>query len=318
MIFDAHSDMWVDITYKRLNGEENVFKNFHLKKFQEGKISGNISVIWVENPYYENVESARERTKQIMISITEEYKLSKDVLSIVHNIKEVNTAIKENKFYTILGLEGLDSVGDNLELIDEYYNFGARHVSLTWNFQNSLASGIKSDPDLGLSKLGREAVKKIYKNKMILDMSHISEKAFWDVIDIAEGLVVATHSNAKTLCPSKRNLDDAQIKIIRDTGGVIGFNCYREFVSSEREKQTIEESVNHIKYIADLVGVSHIGIGFDHLDYMDEYKLFTQGLEKTEKSYNILNELQKAGFNKEEIELIARGNFLRVIKETLK
>ena len=130
----------------------------------------------------------------------------------------------------------------------------------------------------------------------------------------------ASHSNSRVLCGSLRNLTDEQLKAIRDTKGVVGLNSYKGFIDENKDKQTIERALDHIKYIADKIGIDHIGLGFDYNEYFEDEITppSVKGLENASKSYDIIIKLKEAGFNNEEIEKIEYRNFHRIIKEILK
>ena len=165
-------------------------------------------------------------------------------------------------------------------MIDEYYEYGARHASLTWNEENKLATGVRGDSNRGLTQIGKKAVKKMQDKGMIVDVSHLNDKSFFDVIDITSSPIIASHSNSRALCNSMRNLTDEQLKAIRDVNGVIGFNSYKGFIDENKEKQNINRGIDHIKYIADKIGIDHIGIGFDYNEYFeDEDAPYIKGLE---------------------------------------
>ncbi len=322
MIFDGHSDIWTDVTTRLLNGETNILKTYHLDKLKQGNISGSIFVIWIDPPHDMN---PYKRTQEIMSSIVKETESCSDI-AIVKSFDEINIALQNNKFFIIIGLEGLSSIGNNLSLIDNYYDFGARHASLTWNEENLLATGVKGNPVRGLTALGKEAYKKIISKNMIFDVSHLNEKSFWDIIDIADKPIIASHSNSKSICDVPRNLTDNQLKEIQRLGGIVGINSFNQFVHEYQSKQTVETLVDHIIYMANIMGIDHVGLGFDFCDFLDDSSVnsfsnqetsFTKGLEDCSKTLNIVRELSKRGFSQEDIEKISYKNFFRIIKETL-
>ena len=133
-------------------------------------------------------------------------------------------------------------------------------MSVTWNDDNDLGCGCKSKNDIGLTELGVEYVKKANEMGIVLDVSHLSEKSFWQVVNITNKPVVASHSNVYELCNNSRNLKDEQIKAIAKSGGIIGICYYSEFLNSSR-KADVKDIVEHIKYIKNLVGIDYIGFG---------------------------------------------------------
>ena len=317
MIFDAHSDIWTDVAVKTLKGENNIIKKYHYDNLIKGKIGGSIFVIWTEP---KNYHRALERVREIQECIKKELEYIKDIILIAKNYDDIIKAQKENKIYIFIGFEGLISIDDNIDLIDEYYEYGARHASLTWNEENKLASGVRGDPNKGLTDLGKKAVRKMQDKGMIVDVSHLNDKSFFDVIDITSAPIIASHSNSRVLYKSLRNLTDEQLKAIRDTKGVVGLNSYKGFIDENKDKQTIERALDHIKYIADKIGIDHIGLGFDYNEYFEDEITppSVKGLENASKSYDIIIKLKEAGFNNEEIEKIEYKNFNRIIKEIVK
>jgi len=324
MIFDGHSDTWADVVAKQSQGETDLLNRYHYQKFLKGGVNGSIFVIWSDPPY--DAEPLK-RTRQIMKAIEKEMKCADKHFRIVHDYKEYMAAINDEKIGIFIGLEGLSSIGSDIDMIDEFYEFGARHASLTWNEENELATGVLGDTARGLTKFGKEAYKKISDLNMLFDVSHLNEKSFWDVAGIADRPYIASHSNCKALCDVPRNLTDDQIKAIAKSGGYIGINSFNQFVHDDMEKQNVKVLVDHIVHIADLVGIDHAALGFDYCDYIDDSSLstfssqetsFTQGLADTSDSMNIVIEMEKRGFSREEIEKVAWGNVLELIKKTLK
>ena len=319
MVFDAHSDIWTNITLHSLQGETDIFHKYHKKSLEKGGIEGGIFAIWIDSPH--NVTRPYERLQEIIAAIKKEISISKDFV-VVKNMQEIKKAKEEGKFYVLIGIEGLSPIGENIDLIDLYYDIGARHAMLTWNEENALATGAKGNTARGLTNLGKKAVEKLLSKKMILDVSHLNEASFWDITQITEGPVIASHSNAKALCDVPRNLSDTQLFKLRDLHGVIGLNAFEGFVHVEAQKQTIDTLVQHAVYIAEKIGAEHIGCGFDFFDFFSpQFHISAspcvRGLENCSKVPVFLEKLEKAGFCKKEIEGICFKNFHRVIKQVL-
>jgi len=323
MIFDGHSDIWTDVTVKSLNGETDILRKYHMSKLKNGKVSGGIFVIWVDPPY---TDKPYDRTIQIIESIKKEQEYAKDLMVVVKSYKEMLKAIQENKFYIFIGIEGLSSIGDNLDLIDYYCDFGARHASLTWNEENLLATGVRGNPKRGLSDLGKKAVKKINSKNMLLDVSHLNEKSFWDVAEESNKPIIASHSNCKSICDVPRNLNDRQLLKIADTGGLVGINSFNQFVHKDMEKQNIQILTRHIEHMVNIMGIEHVGIGLDYCDFLDDSSMnsfseqensYTLGLEDSSKTYNLILEMKKIGFSDGDIEKIAYKNYHELIKKVI-
>ncbi len=321
MIFDAHSDIWTDVTQHTVKGETDIFRRYHMERLKKGGIEGGIFVIWNDPPFDTD---PRKRTLQMMEAIRGEEKAAADVLKVARSFDDVLEARRDGKFYAFIGLEGLKSIGEDLDLINEYYEFGARHASLTWNEANPLATGAKSDPERGLTPVGKQAVKRIQDLGMLLDVSHLNDKSFWDLMSAAVGPVVATHSNCRALCDQSRNLTDEQIKALRETGGMVGLNSFNEFVHPDEKQQTVENLVKHLIHLVELMDVEHVGFGFDFSEFLSGETMssfssqstpYTIGLEDASQVPNLIAEMRRVGFNEAEIEKISYGNWHRTLGE---
>lgn len=322
--FDAHCDIWTDITHHYLAGEHDIFRKYHYERLKKGEIEGGIFVIWNDPPYDEN---PLERTRQMQAAITQEEPECADILTVVRSYDEMMEARKAGKMYAFIGHEGLKSIGTDLDLIDDFYQFGARHASLTWNEENELATGARGSKDRGLTKLGERAVRRIQDLGMLLDVSHLNDTSFWDLLNVAVGPVVATHSNARELCDQARNLTDEQLKELARTGGIAGLNSFNEFVHPQEDKQTVENLVRHLAHMTEVMGIDHVGFGFDFSEYIKGETLsafssqetpYTIGLEDASQVPNVIKEMRRAGFNEEEIEKIAYKNWHRLIQKVIK
>ena len=184
---------------------------------------------------------------------------------------------------------------------------------LTWNEENLLAAGAGADPDKGLTALGREAVRRMQRLHIIPDVSHTSDGTFRDIIRLAEGPVIASHSNCRALCDVRRNLTDDQLRAIRDTGGVVGVNVYHGFVHADPEQQTAEMLARHAAHMADVMGVEHVACGFDFCEFFGPGNEGAQGLEDCGEIPAFFSWLEKLGMSQRERAMVARENFLRVL-----
>jgi len=304
-----------------MRGEREIIKKHHLENLKQGGIFGGIFVIWVDHVY---TNTPYKRTLEIMEAIKAEMQEAEDYFKIVRSYNELEKSMKDGKFSAFIGLEGLSSIGEDIDKINQYYDFGARHASLTWNEENALATGVSGDQDRGLTDLGAMAFKRINDLGMLFDVSHLNEKSFWDVIDMADRPLIASHSNSRKLCDVKRNLTDEQLKEIAALDGVVGINSYSEFIHMDISKQNVETLVDHIIHMADIMGLDHVGMGLDFCDYIEGFNTsenggnLTCGLENSSKASNLIFEMRKRGFSEEDIEKISYKNFFKVIREIVK
>ncbi len=320
MIFDGHSDILTDLTIRYAEGDDNPFKSKHKNDLDVGQVKGGILVLWPEPP---NDTRPNERTGELLESLNKE--TGKGHIKLVRNYQELMLSWEKDEFTAFLGAEGISSVQDNLEYIDYLYEVGLRHCSLTWNESNQFATGVTGDPHRGLSVLGKSVVRKIEDKGILLDLSHLNEKSFWDVAKIANKPLIASHSNLRRLCDHDRNLTDDQVKFIKETGGLIGINSYKGFVSTEPVGQTVDGFVRHAVEASEMIGVDHVALGFDYFGYLEadvidsfsESSPSVKGLENASKSQSIIMKLRDAGFNKDEIEKLCFKNYFRIIKEVI-
>ncbi|HEY8542034.1 MAG TPA: dipeptidase [Pseudothermotoga sp.] len=318
--FDTHTDIWYDVSLKKEKGKNDVLRTYHLPRLKSGNVWGINAAVWtnpkIENPMDKFLRILGARSEQIKLMNHEDFVFAQTHTQIVD-------ALKNDKVAVISSIEGLIGIGKNVDFIVTLYELGFRIMSLTWNEVNDLAAGCGcDDASKGLSDLGKEAIKIMEKLGIILDISHLNEKSFWDVIKIAQKPVIATHSNVFSLCPVPRNLKDEQIKVIAQAGGLIGISALPQIV--DRENPTIEKVIEHITYVANLVGIDHICLGFDFSDYLktDEslkntVQKQTTGLEDTTKVPALIELLEKNGFTQKEIEKISWHNFVNFLKDNL-
>ncbi len=326
MIFDCHSDTFTHITLKREKKENNIFKKYHLNNFKKGNVCGSIFVIWIDPPYDNNPSL---RAQEIVSALKDEINESKDIINVVKSYKDIGKGFSKSKVDIVIGMEGLSHIGSDIDKINYYHDeVYVRHASLTWNEENKLATGVCGDENRGLTLDGKNAVKRLEDLNMLVDVSHLNEKSFWDLVDVASKPIIASHSNAKSLCDVKRNLTDQQLKAVANSGGVVGLNGFSGFVSHNKDKQNLQGFVDHIDYMADLIGIDHICLGFDYCDYLgsDTLSSFSENvnnpnvknLQSASHSYNVTKELRKRGYLEDEIDKITHRNIFRVMEDILK
>ncbi len=255
-----------------------------------------------------------KRAKDILDYFYKEYDKHKRKMQIVVKKEQLISKELEKKWGVILTIENGGAIDDDLDNIDMFYDMGVRIMSITWNGENSLGCGALTNIDTGLSKLGKEYIKRLEKSKIGIDVSHLSEKSFWDVNKIITKPIIASHSCCKSLCNHKRNLSDEQIKEIAKSNGIIGVNYCNLFLSQNGNASS-SNIADHIQHISNLVGVDYVGLGsdFDGIDKGNEVR----DVHTLEDIHNIKEQLEKRGFSKDEINKIMGENWKRVLKEIL-
>ncbi len=155
---------------------------------------------------------------------------------------------EKNRVNAILSIEGGEPI-ESIEMLDEFYELGVRLVTLTWNRVNKLGSGALSGDEGGLTKFGKDIVRRMNKLNMVIDVSHLNERGFWDTVEITEKPIAATHSNCYEICGHLRNLKDSQIKEIVNTGGIIGVNLYPPFLGEDVKTVDILKHIEHFLFL---------------------------------------------------------------------
>ncbi len=211
--------------------------------------------------------------------------------------------LQEHEIGAMLTIEGIDPIGNDLQKLQFFYDLGVRAVGLTWNHANLAADGALEPRNAGLTEFGREIIQFHNERKIITDVSHLGERSFWDVLEIAD-YPLASHSNAKAICDSPRNLTDEQAKALFKKGGMIHTVFYPPFV--KEENPTVSDVIKHIEHFCSLGGEKLIGFGSD-FDGIEEY---VEGLENAGMYPNLINELLKL-YSEEQVRGFASENFLR-------
>ncbi|UWE02420.1 dipeptidase [Laceyella sacchari] len=186
----------------------------------------------------------------------------------------------------LLLLEGADALHGDLANLRLFHRLGVRQMGLTWNFANEVADGIYEERGGGLTRFGRQVIIEMKRLGMILDVSHLSDRGFWEVIEETGLPILASHSNCRTVCAHKRNLGDEQIEALIQRQGLIGVTFVPEFVHDCAAEATIDQVLRHVEHICTLGGADHLFFGSD----FDGFANKLPGLE----SYNRLPQLVEA------------------------
>ena len=229
-----------------------------------------------------------------------------DRVMLCKNGNDYQTAIRAGKCAAFLSLEGAEGINCDPGRLDELAQMGVTMVNLTWNAENRLAGSSKDDGP-GLSSLGKEFVKKAQKLGIIIDVSHISDRAFWDIMDITEKPIVASHSNSRAVCGHCRNLTDDQYRAICDCGGYTGINLYGIFLSEDGNSD-FETVYRHMDHLLE-IGADHVALGGD----LDGCDILPDGF-KTVKDYEKLAAfLENKGYCQETIQKIYSKTMEKVV-----
>ncbi|MGI8909906.1 MAG: dipeptidase [Rubrobacteraceae bacterium] len=239
---------------------------------------------------------------------------------VVRTVSELESCLASGVMAAILHFEGAENIGPDPGALEELYDAGLRSLGLVWSRPNAYAHGVPFrfpailDTGPGLTEAGRELVRECNRLGILVDLSHLNERGFWNVAEMTDAPLVATHSNAHALCPSTRNLTDLQLDAIRDSDGMVGVNFAVAFLREdghEDEDTPLETVARHVDYLVERVGLERVGFGSD----FDGAKMPKEigdvsGLPK------LLGFLRERGYGDAELKRLAHGNWLRVLRRT--
>ena len=252
-------------------------------------------------------------------------------LLLVTRAEDIRLAKAEGKIGVIFHFQKAHALEDQVGFVEVFYRLGVRILQLTYNDHNLLGAGCLEEPDSGLTRFGLDVVREMNRVGMVVDVSHVGYRTSMDAVEASEDPVVASHSNAWSVCNNPRNLRDDLIRAIAQRGGVIGVTAFPSFV--RWEAPTIEHLLDHIDHMSHLVGTEHLGIGLDFCKcpedgwktgrfgpaaYPPPPWIFPSGMAGPENLPNLTQGLQARGYADSDIRNILGGNFLRLYQQVWK
>ncbi|MEM3871682.1 MAG: membrane dipeptidase [Nitrososphaeria archaeon] len=262
-----------------------------------------------------------------------------EFLFLVKKVEDILRAHKEGKVGIVIHLESIPNIGSNLDKIDVLYGLGVRCMGLSYSQGNIFCAGLAEKHDRGISDLGYEAIKRMNKLGIAIDLAHVSDKSRIEGIEASSKPVFITHAGARALWPSRRLVSDEALHALAEKGGVIGIEAApHTTITVNRKRHDIESIMEHFEYISNLIGIDHVAFGPDTNfgDHVALHKImarelaisafreklppfeeveFVDGLENPSEFGNVVRWLIKNGYSDQEIEKVVGGNILRVLKE---
>ena len=308
-VVDAHCDtLTVLAQQKRTLDCRSVQGHLDLPRLRQGGVDVQFFAIFV-GP--ENNMQPVSYTKEIITLFKEAMTKHSSQICHVKNYSDIQNALSSNRLCAVLTIEGGEAINGSIDQLEDYYRRGVRALTLTWNGRNELADGVGLGREAGgLTILGRQVVQRMSEIGMIIDVSHISQPSFWDVLSEVKVPLAASHSNCYSLCSHPRNLTDEQVKAIAVRGGVIGVTYVPQFI--DPDCASLDRLLDHIEHLHKVGGISCIGLGSD----FDGIDSTITGLEHAGVAVpNIISRLRKRGFSSVEIDKILGDNWLRLFKD---
>lgn len=330
-VVDMHCDTISELLKRRQQGETVSLRensgHLDLQKMKKGEYLLQNFALFVE---LKHSGDPWQQVQALLELYTQEIAANSDVIAPVRTYEDIEKNMAEGRMSALLTVEEGGVCGGDLEKLHTLYEQGVRMMTLTWNYPNELgypnldkqkrrqSLDYLNTPDKrnGLTETGIDFVQEMERLGMIVDVSHLSDAGFYDVLAHTKKPFVASHSNARSECPCVRNLTDEMIRALAERGGVTGLNYCADFLMQvpigNPNPGTIEAIVKHARHIVATGGIECLGLGsdFDGIDTHAELP----GANKMERLWDAL---QKSGFSEDELDKIFAGNVLRVYREVL-
>jgi membrane dipeptidase len=346
-VFDGHNDVLLrlyksassDVVSDFLGGEEA--GHIDLKKARAGSLVGGFFAMYCPSsgnfaslsqqmtggqyalplPPPLEMDEARKSLSGELAILLRIVRASQGAVAICKTAAEIAAAIERGTLAVVLHLEGCEAIDGDLNFLEILYAAGLRSLGPVWSRNNVFGHGVPfafpGGPDTGdgLTAAGEKLISACNEMKILVDLSHITEKGFWDVARLSKAPLVATHSNAHALCPSPRNLTDRQLAAIRDTKGMVGLNfatCFLRPDGNMRRDTEIELMVRQLDYLIEKVGEDHVGFGSDFDGAMVPEKIGSAaGLPV------LIDALRQGGYSEPLLQKLGSTNWLGVLARTI-
>ena len=332
-----------------------------LRRMKAGGIDAEFFAVYVGREFIGKKPSegggAARRALDIIDVVYEQVRRHPESLEMAYTVSDIRRIARKGKIAALMGIEGGHAIEDSLHTLRMFYRLGVRYMTLTHSNTNDWAdsSGDITDPAVkhhnGLTELGRGVVREMNRIGMMVDVSHVADKTFYDVIEVSRAPVIASHSSARALANHARNMTDDMLKAVARNGGVVMVNFYDGFLDPRKAELAIQararaeeaakqypndpqrarEEVNkwvaandpgriplsslidHIDHIAKVAGIDHVGLGsdFDGVPFTG----LPAGMEDISKLPSITVELMKRGYSDADIKKVLGENLLRVMSE---
>lgn len=357
ILIDTHNDVISNELITKVDlGKHQSEGNFDLVRAKEGGLDAQIFSIWCGERYGKGTAFAFANRE--IDSLYALIKRNPDKIALVRNTKELKKAVAGKKLAALIGVEGGHMIEDRMDYIDSLAKRGMRYLTLTWNNSTSWATSARDEvtkkdslKHLGLTDYGKQIVKHLNDLGVMVDVSHVGERTFYDVLATTTKPVIASHSCAYNIDPNRRNLKDEQLKALAKNGGVVCLNFYSAFVDSAYAPKVLKFQIQHKVELDSLIRVYHdvdlanirinamyktesdklrppLELLTKHIDYIvklisvdyvgigsdfDGAESYPLGLDSVADYPKITEELLKLGYKQKDIDKILGGNVMRVL-----
>lgn len=248
--------------------------------------------------------------EEALNALTEQLDQASDIAVLCRSAADIRAAAQQGKVAALISIEGAELIGCDIARLERAYERGVRLVNITWNYPNTLSGTAMSSNNSGLTQKGCEFFKAAQEMGVAVDMSHISEAAFWDCCELAQKPIIASHSNSRALCPHARNLTDEQFSALVKLGGGAGLNLCADFLGLGRD---VEAVVDHAEHFLALGGEKSVCLGGD-LDGIDEMPREMHGVQDWGLVYEAM---LRRNWNEDLVRDIFYNNWLAIMEKIL-
>ena len=298
--FDAHCDTALEWWSRQRHWDDSTF---HVSRARAANIA-HYAQFFAFCTVWQKTLPAEEQFERAARYFASELAQNSD-LRLCGNSAEVLSAWTDNKIAAVMALEGAEAIGCDPGRLDDAAQMGVRLITLTWNEANALGGSNLTGG--GLTRQGKDFVRRCQKLGILVDVSHVSDEVFYDVCEIAEKPIVASHSNSRAICGHSRNLTDDQFRCIVSLGGFAGLNFYPEFLREDGDA-TIADLVRHYEHFCELGGVRSVAVGADW-DGVESLPAEIAGVDDAEKLFAAL---EARGVSDDDVSSLASETVLRV------
>ena len=341
-IFDGHNDTVHRLLDYRPDGVDFLARSadghLDLPRALDGGLAGGLFAMFVgpEHPptddltvtksSYEvrlaeplDAAYARRKAGELLAALKRLEARAEGKVRIAPSVDEIEAATRAGSFAVVLHMEGADAIDADLVELERLYRCGLRSLGPVWSRPNIFGHGVpfawlrSPDTGPGLTPAGEELVRACNRLVMI-DVSHLTEKGFWDVARLSTAPLVATHSCVHAICASTRNLTDRQLDAIRESDGVVGVNFSVNDVrpdANDNADTPLEMLTRHFQYLADRIGIDRVAIGSDF-----DGATMPAAIKDASGLPNLITALREGGFDEASIRKIAFDNWMRVLRRT--
>lgn len=284
-----------------------------LPRMKDGHLDASIMVAYL--PQGERTDEAHmaatAKANRIITQIEEMVNANATEVGLAYNADDLYRLKNEGKKAIMLGIENGYAIGHDLSLIEQFRRRGVVYMTLCHNGDNDICdSARKSNNEHGgVSQFGADVIREMNRLGMMVDLSHASEKSFYDVMDISQVPIVCSHSSCRSLCDHPRNLTDEQMKRLANSGGVMQVTFYEGFLQTD-SKACIADAIEHINHAVNIMGIEHVGIGTDF-----DGDGGVPGLAHAGELINLTRALLRERYSESDLRLLWGENFLRVMRE---